>query len=82
MANLTRDTGSDNVLWADDFVYFGGSAPPIPAEFRAFNGDDLYPPGRSHRSKFADDFILALDAWFENLGERGYRGRPAAWMNS
>lgn len=78
-ANRLRDTGSDNILWSDDFVYFGRSAPLIPAHLRAFNGEDLYPSGRSHRVNFSTEFVAAVDAWFRELPARGCRGRPAAW---
>lgn len=77
--NKTRDTGSDNVLWGEDFVYFGCQAPLIPEVFRSFAGDDLYPNGRSHRVNFSADMAHAVDRWFEDLPVRGYRGRPGAW---
>ncbi len=77
--NLLRDTGSDNVLWSDDFVYFGRTAPPIPDHLRIFNGIDLYPTCRSHRVNFSTDFVAAVSAWFEELPSRGCLGRPEAW---
>jgi hypothetical protein len=79
VSNLARDTGSDNVLWSEDFVYFGRLAPLIPDNLRSFAGDDLYPSGRSHRVGFSSDFVAAVDAWFTGLPERGRVGRPAAW---
>jgi len=77
--NLRRDTGSDNVLWSNDFAYWGRDAILIPAEFRNFKGDDLYPNNRAHRSRFNDGFVIALDEWFKKQPNRGYLGRPAAW---
>lgn len=74
-----RDAGSDNVLWGEDFVYFGRAAIPIPVHLRSFDGDDLYPPRRSHRSEFSADFIMAVDAWYSAIHSRGYLGRPTAW---
>lgn len=78
-ANLLRDVGSDNVLWSEDFAYFGRAAPPIPDHLRAFDGDDLYPNGRSHRVVFSAAFAAAIEAWFRLLSSRGCLGRPAAW---
>lgn len=78
-ANQDRDTGSDNVLWGSDFVYWGRDAIPIPTEFRDFNGDDLYPSGRGHRVKFADDFVQEIEDWFGGINQRQCRGRPASW---
>lgn len=77
--NLLTDTGSDNVLWSDNFVYFGRTAPAIPDHLRNFNGEDLYPPGRSHRVHFSADLVAAVDSWFHALRVRGYVARPAAW---
>jgi hypothetical protein len=77
--NLERDTGSDNVLWGEDFVYFGREAPLIPEHLRALAGDDLYPNGRSHRAKFSAVMVQAVEDWFADISVRGYRGRPEAW---
>jgi hypothetical protein len=77
--NLVQDTGSDNVLWSRDFIYWGSDAPEIPERFRDFNGDDLYPHVRDRRSIFAADFIAAVDDWFRSVPDRGRRGRPGAW---
>lgn len=77
--NLLTDTGADSVLWGEDFVYFGLSAIPIPDHLRAFDGEDLYPSWRSHRSIFSDKFVAAVDAWYSAFHPRGCLGRPAAW---
>ncbi len=77
--NLERDTGSDNVIWGTDFIYWGSEAPTIPARFRNFDGDDIYPNGRGHRSRFADPLVVAFDDWFSGQNARGRIGRPAAW---
>lgn len=79
-ANLLRDTGSDNVLWSEDFAYFGRLAPLIPDHLRSFDGDDLYPTGRSHRVAFSTAFVAEIETWFQLLPARGYLGRPAAWL--
>lgn len=79
LANLNRDTGSDNVLWGSDFTYWGGDAIDIPSEFRDFYGEDIFPPGRSHRSRFSNELIAAFSTWFEERTTRGVIGRPAAW---
>jgi len=78
-ANLFRDIGSDSVLWSEDFAYFGRAASPIPDHLRAFDGDDLYPTGRSHRVGFSTAFVAAIETWFQQLPARGYLARPAAW---
>jgi hypothetical protein len=77
--NLHQDTGSDNVLWSDDFAYFGKTAPPIPNHLRDFGGDDLYPTVRDYRANFSAGLVDAVDAWFRTLPRRGCLGRPVAW---
>lgn len=79
VANLQRDTSADAVLIGEDFVYWGAQAIQIPHELRDFNGDDLYPSGRSHRSVFKPDFVEAIDAWFQGIQRRGVQGRPKSW---
>lgn len=78
-SNRNRDTGADVVLWSRDFAYWGHSAPPIPALFRNFDGDDLYPAGRNYRVKFDPAFVQAVDDWFRAMPDRGCKGRPEAW---
>lgn len=79
ISNLNRDTGSDNVLWGREFTYWGANAPDIPSMFRDFDGDDIYPVGRGHRSVFSDELVSAFDDWFMQRQPRGLAGRPAAW---
>jgi putative DNA base modification enzyme with NMAD domain len=77
--NLAQDTDSDNVLWSDDFAYFGRIAPPIPEHLRNLDGDDLYPACRDYRANFPAAFVVAIDTWFRALSQRGYLGRPTSW---
>ena len=79
LSNLERDTGADCVLWSDDFVYWGRDAPLIPPNLRDCDGDDLYPSGRSYRSRFSTAFIDEARVWFDGINLRGCRGRPASW---
>lgn len=80
VSNLTRDTNADAVLLATDFIYWGGSAILIPAEFRdGTYGDQLYPPARSHRSVFNPAFIKQISQWFSAVTPRGLQGRPHSW---
>lgn len=76
--NLERDTGSNNVLWSTDFVYFGGSAIPIPGNLRNFEGDDLYPSIRDYRNSYSPAMIAAVEDWYNGL-PRNRQGWPEAW---
>jgi len=77
--NLSTDTSSDNVLWGEEFSYFGRDPPPIPDHLRAFEGQDLYPSTRDYRVFRSDSFFAAVDAWFRTELKQGCLGRPAAW---
>ena len=77
--NLRQDTRVEDVLWSDDFVFFGRDAPPVPAHLRNFEGEDLYPDVRNFRCRFPANFVRAVAEWFETLPHRGYLGRPADW---
>lgn len=78
-ANQRQDTSKDNVLWSNDFVYFGRAAPPIPDHLRAFEGKDLFPSGRGYRKYSAPAFAEAVAKWFTALPARGCLGRPFHW---
>ena len=77
VANLEHDTGSDNVLIAEEFYYFGGSARAIPGRFRDWNGYSICKKGPSHKCTFPDELIEAFVAWVRGLGSCGCVGEPA-----
>jgi hypothetical protein len=77
--NRNKDTGTDAILISDDFVYFGGSGPPVPAELRSYHGYDLCASTQGHLSRFPPGFVELVEGWFEALPERGVLGLPADW---
>ncbi|HVR46909.1 MAG TPA: hypothetical protein VMT95_09805 [Candidatus Binatia bacterium] len=74
-SNIDHDTQTDRVLISDDFVYFGGSAPRIPAPFRT--GNKLWKNGASHKGNFTDAYIERVVEWLRSLGSWGCVGDPA-----
>lgn len=78
ISNLERDTGSDNVLWCSEFVYYGQLAIDIPQHLRNLQGEDLYPSVRDYRSNYSPQMIAAVEAWFSTL-PRNRQGWPKAW---
>jgi hypothetical protein len=79
--HIKRDTGVDRVLISDDFVYFGGEGPQIPAHLKDRQGRQLCKSGIG-RSVFEDPQIIdAFVAWFRGLGQNGYQGAPFEWMS-
>jgi len=76
-ANVSQDTGSENVLIANEFYFFGGSAPAIPDRFLNWNGSSVCKKGPSHKCTFPDDLIASFVEWVRSLGVSGYIGDPA-----
>ena len=68
----THDLGGGYVLVADEFVYFGGHGPALPAELA------FLVAGRGHRCRFTSEQVAAFTHWVSGL-PRGIAGRPAMW---
>lgn len=78
--NVKRDTGSSsNVLVSTDYVYWGGSGPTIPNEFRDFDGFDICHNFAGHKCRFPEGFVSSFAEWIYSLDETGYAGAPAEW---
>jgi len=77
--NLRSDTSVNRVLVARDFVYWGGTGPCVPQEFRDFEDVDIVHSGVGHRCNFPLDLVDQFSRWIEpSLGE-GRIGRPRDW---
>jgi len=77
--HIARDTGTNRVLYSNNFVYFGGEGPKIPNEFR--NGKDICVAGRGRKVFDDEKFVTAFVEWVRNLGT-GYCGRPLDWITN
>lgn len=77
--NSERDLHSHQVLISDNFVYWGKDAPDVPAQFRTFLGDDLYPNARDFRNGYEPAFEAAVIEWFDGLAQKGRVGLPYCW---
>jgi len=75
--HIERDTSVDRILYSNDFVYFGGEGPKIPAIFR--RGKDICVSGRGRKVFDEQQFIGAFADWVGRLGT-GYCGRPLDWV--
>ena len=76
--NINRDTGTDKILIAGEYAYWGRDGPEIPKGFLDYNGENIR-GARGHRSRFSEEFIKEFVKWFRSLDERGYIGRPLEW---
>jgi hypothetical protein len=80
MEHVRRDTGTDRVLIALDYYYFGGEGPVIPAQFRDPTRYDLCRKVRNRPRLQDDQWIVEFEAWLRTLGDPGYHGRPLDWV--
>ena len=78
--HIARDTGVDRILISDDFVYFGGEGPRLPAEFREDGKKNLLCSGRNYRRVRQEEMIVRFEGWLRSLGVYGYQGKPWDWL--
>lgn len=76
--HISRDTSTNRILFSDDFIYFGGQGPKLPAPFR--RGKDICVSGIGRKVFEDQSFIHDFAGWIRELGEAGYRGRPMDWI--
>lgn len=77
--NLARDTSVDRVLVSDRFTYWGRAGPPVPEQFRDWNGVDVVHYGIGHRCRFEETLVEACIEWLEPLLGGDFCGRPFTW---
>jgi Nucleotide modification associated domain 2 len=78
--NIAADTGTNRILFSDDFVYWGGSGPQLPQRFLSWgpqheNVCAVY----GHKNRFPVQMVEELVAWIRSLNETGYCGEPLDW---
>jgi hypothetical protein len=78
--NIKHDTQVDRVLISDDYIYWGGSGPQIPARFRNHGADIC--AGRGYKNSFPQEMIEGIIAWLRSRGDKGYCGVPLDWSRS
>ena len=78
--HVERDTSVERILVSDDFVYFGGEGPQLPARFH--NGGDLKVicSHRNYRRVVSEPVIEAFENWIRSLGVGGFQGKPWDWV--
>ena len=78
--HIARDTGVPKILISDDFVYFGGEGPQLPAEFRDGGKANLLRSIRNYQRVRKEETIIAFENWLRSLGVHGYQGKPWDWV--
>lgn len=78
--NIKTDTGTNRVLYSDDFIYWGGSGPVLPAKFLGGPPHRIsVVAGRGHRSNFPHEFVKDFVDWIRSFDNNGYSGEPEDW---
>ena len=82
-SNVVADTGTNRILLSDDFVYWGGSGPQLPAHFLRYGPNHVtLCVIRNHKNKFPPELVKEFIAWIRSLNEKGYAGEPADWYQT
>jgi hypothetical protein len=79
-SNVVADTATDRILFSDDFIYWGGSGPPLPHEFLNYGARHVnLCVVRNHKNDFPPEFLEKFIIWIRSLNEQGYAGEPLDW---
>jgi hypothetical protein len=82
-SNICADTGANRILFSDNFIYWGGSGPQVPARFLNYGpGHVSLLVGRNHKNNFPQAFVDEFVAWIRSRGESGYMGEPLDWCRT
>lgn len=79
--HIRRDTSTDRILISEDFYYFGGEGPEVPAQFRDSERYDLCRKVRTRKRLTDEGWIEEFVAWLRAFGEPGFHGRPLDWVS-
>jgi hypothetical protein len=81
--NITTDTSANRVLVSNDFIYWGGSGPQVPARFLSYGPNHIsLLVVRNHKNKFPQAFVEQFVAWIRSRGETGFVNEPLDWCRT
>ena len=78
--HIERDTGVQRILISDDFVYFGGEGPKLPAQFLDGGEANLVRSIRNYQRVRDEATIDEFEDWIRSLAVHGYQGKPWDWV--
>jgi len=82
-SNVQADTGTNRVLFSDDFVYWGRSGPQLPRRFLRYGPrHSSLCAGRGHKNSFPPQLVEDFIGWIRSLNEKGYRDEPRDWCRT
>jgi hypothetical protein len=81
--NVKADTGTNRILFSDDFVYWGGDGPALLQRFLRYGPrHESVCAGRGHKNHFPPRIVEDLVAWIRSRKETGYCGEPLDWQKT
>lgn len=78
--HVKRDTGVNRVLISNNFFYFGGEGPVIPAQFCDPNHYDICRKVRQRKRLEDHEWIAEFAGWLSSFGDPGFYGKPVDWI--
>lgn len=81
LKNVVNDTKYDRLLLSDDFIYWGGSGPELPAVITGAKGVDVR-AHRGHKCRFPASLVIDFVDWIRSINEGGYLGEPLDWQRT
>lgn len=81
--NVKADTGTNRILFSDDFVYWGGSGPLLPDKVLLYGPrHESVCAGYGHKNRFPPQLVQELISWIRCLNGAGYCGEPLDWRRT
>jgi hypothetical protein len=81
--NIKADTSTNRILISEDFVYWGGSGPEVPARFLDYGAaHESICAGRGHKNDFSQAIVTDFIQWIRSRNETGYCGEPLDWVRT
>ena len=78
--HVERDTGVQQILVSNDFVYFGGEGPQLPRQFCHGGEVELICLHRNYRRVVDEVAISEFESWIRSLAVTGFQGIPWDWV--
>lgn len=78
--HTARDTGVPRILVSQNFVYFGGEGPKLPARFLEGGEMNLMRARRNYQREQDEEVISSFEDWLSSLDQSGFRGKPWDWV--
>lgn len=81
--NIATDTGTNRILFSDDFVYWGGSGPKLPQTLLEWGPKlENVCHVRGHKNRFPKAMVDDVINWIRSHRQSGYCAEPLDWKKT